>query len=259
MQLGIGGLLLGIYTFAVRGERIPASLSRRAWLYLIAIGIGNFAIVRVVFVLALSRLPATTHAYLVNFVGIVTMLISAAWLREAPRIHQIGGRAARSGRTARLLPRSAPPSELSGIFLVGIGVLTLATTNNLTRKLGLESGHLLSNNVVSALTLLIGGLPVVAAGLVTDGPLPIRDGVTWGIVLFNAVIGLALGVTVFNRTLRTLRSYEASVLATTGVVLTPLFAVPILGETLDARQAAGIAMMLAGVALVQIRRSARAP
>lgn len=78
----------------------------------------------------------------------------------------------------------------------------------------------------------------------------------WAIVALNGVVGVALTLAVFNRVLRTLRSYEASLLASSGVIYTALFAVPILGEALGLHQLAGIALMLVGLALVQVRRSA---
>ena len=57
-----------------------------------------------------------------------------------------------------------------------------------------------------------------------------------------------------NYVLRTLRSYEASILAGSGVIWTAVFAVQILGERLALHQIVGIAMMLVGFSLVQVRR-----
>ncbi len=84
LQIAIGGSLLTLYTFVLRGERIPKGLGRRVWVYILLIGIGNFTIVRVLFMLSLERLPATTNIYLVNFVGIVTMLMSIFILKRVP-------------------------------------------------------------------------------------------------------------------------------------------------------------------------------
>ena len=57
-----------------------------------------------------------------------------------------------------------------------------------------------------------------------------------------------------NYVLRTLRSYEASILAGSGVIWTAIFAVPILGERRALHQIVGVAMMLVGFSLVQVRR-----
>jgi drug/metabolite transporter (DMT)-like permease len=62
-------------------------------------------------------------------------------------------------------------------------------------------------------------------------------------------------LTVWLRVLRTLRAYEASILATLGVVFTALFAIPILGEQLEVHELAGIGCMLIGLSLAQFRRA----
>ena len=51
----IRGGLLTLYTFGLRRERIPGGLSRGVWASIIWVGIGNFTIVRVLFMLSLER------------------------------------------------------------------------------------------------------------------------------------------------------------------------------------------------------------
>ena len=102
-------------------------LGYQAWAYIIAIGVCNFTIVRVLFMLSLERLPATTHAYLVNFVGIVTMLMSIVILQERPSVFQIVG-AALAIAGLHVFFRAIPlPSEFIGVIYVAIAVLALAS------------------------------------------------------------------------------------------------------------------------------------
>ena len=91
LQYAIGGLAITLYTFVIRRERIPNDLPRNAWSYILWIGLLNFVVVRVMFLLALERLPATTHAYLINFVGIATMVLSIYFLGERPSFVQMSG------------------------------------------------------------------------------------------------------------------------------------------------------------------------
>jgi drug/metabolite transporter (DMT)-like permease len=79
-----------------------------------------------------------------------------------------------------------------------------------------------------------------------DWPPPVVGWTNWGIILLNAIIGVAIVLTVCNYILRTLRSYEASILASSGVIYTAILAVPILGEVLALHQIVGIAMVLVG-------------
>ena len=177
------------------------------------IGVGNFTIVRVLFMLSLDRLPATTHAYLVNFVGVVTMLMSIASCRSGPPLCQILGAALAVSGLHVFFREIPPPSEFIGAIYVAIAVLALASNNNITRKLAVVTRDGLSNTIISTVALWIGGLPVVLAGLMIDWPPPVVGWINWGIILLNAIIGVAIVLTVFNYMLRTLRSYEASILA----------------------------------------------
>ena len=254
LQIAIGGSLLTLYTFQWRGERIPKGLGRQVWAYIIWIGVCNFTIVRVLFMLSLDRLPATTHAYLVNFVGIVTMLMSIFILKERPSICQILGAALAISGLRVFFREIPPPSELIGVVYVAIAVLALASTNTITRKLALVTRDSLSNTIISTVALWIGGLPIVVAGLMIDWPPPMVGWKNWSIILLNAIVGIAIGLTVLNYVLRTLRSYEVSILAGSGVVWTAIFSVPILGERRALHQIVGIAMMLVGFSLVQVRR-----
>ena len=102
-------------------------------------------------------------------------------------------------------------------------------------------------------------VPVIAWGICTDLPPAVSGFTNWTIIALNGVVGVAVLMTVFNKILRTLRSYEASILASSTVVFTVLLAYPILGERPDGYQIAGIALLLVGVVLAQLRSGFRGP
>jgi multidrug transporter EmrE-like cation transporter len=66
------------------------------------------------------------------------------------------------------------------------------------------------------------------------------------IILLNAIVTIAIGLTVLHYVLRTFRSYEVSILGGSGVIGTAIFAVSILGERLALHQIVETATMLAG-------------
>jgi drug/metabolite transporter (DMT)-like permease len=101
---------------------------------------------------------------------------------------------------------------------------------------------------------LIGGSITVIFGIAMDFPPRVEGFSNWGILLYSGIVMIALGLTVWNKILRTLRSYEASILGASTVIWTALLAIPILGETLTPNEIAGIALMIVGLALVQVRR-----
>lgn len=255
LQIAFGGSLLSLYTFGVRRERIPRGLSRRVWAYIAGIGICSFTIVRLAGMFSLERLPATTYAYLLNFVFIVTMGMSILFLKERPTFLQIVGAILAVVGLRVFFSEIPAPSAFIGVAYVAIAVVALACYNTLARQLGLVAPRELSNNIISTLALWIGGVPVVVAGLLTDSPPPTMSLSHWGIIGFNGLVNIAIVLTVFNHVLRTLRSYEASILATSGVIYTAILSIPILGEHLDLREVIGITMMVCGLALAQIRGS----
>jgi O-acetylserine/cysteine efflux transporter len=207
---------------------------------------------------ALDYLPATTHTYMVNFIGFITMGMSAIILKELPTVFQIlGAVLAFSGLRVFFVE---PPrgGELLGVFMVLIGITGVAYTNNIARKLAIETENKISNNIISTLAILIGGSGAVVIYLLIDGfPPVVPTWKDWAVIFYAGMVTRAFGLTVWNLILRTLRSYEASILGASTVIWTSILAVIILDETLAINQIIGITMMLVGLALVQVRRGIR--
>lgn len=251
----IGMIALAGYTFGLRREKIPP-MSRTVWMYIIAIGICNFVLGRIFSTLALDRLPATTSTYLSNFIGFITMGMSIFILKESPTVWQVLG-AVVAFLGLRVFFDVVPTGyELVGVGFTLTGITAVAFTNNIARKLALITQNGISNTVISTLALLIGGSITVVAGLALDGPPQVNGAIAWGTLLYSGIVQVALGLTVWNHILRVLRSYEASILGASTVFWTALLAVPMLGEVLKWNQIAGIALMLVGLALVQVRAGA---
>jgi drug/metabolite transporter (DMT)-like permease len=193
-------------------------------------------------------------AYIGNFIGFVTMGMSIFILKETPTLFQLlGAGIAITG--LRIFYLEAPSAnEMVGILFILTGIVAVAYTNNIARKLGLITQNKLSNNIVSTLAILIGGTLTVVSGILLDWPPKISGWNNWAIVLYTGVFSLSIGLTVWNHILRTLRSYEASILGASTVIYTTLLAVLLLGERPALNQIVGIGFMLTGLILVQVRR-----
>ena len=254
LQILFGGIFMTWWTFGWRRARVPAGLGRAVWLRIIWIGVANFAIVRVFFILSIDRLPATTHAFLVNLVGVATMVLSVIMLGERPSIVQIAGALLALAGVGVFFRDIPAPTQLTGACFTLGGVVALATTNNVARGLSFMTDGRLTTEVLSTVALWIGGIPVVVAGLSLHWPPPVSEPWHWAVIVASGAVIIAFGMTVWNHVLRTLRSYEASVLAACAVIFAAIFAMPILGETLGVREGAGIVLMVAGVSLTQVRR-----
>lgn len=251
--MAIGMATMSIYTFVIRRERIPKGLSREVWLYIILIGICNFTVGQLFINLALEKLPATTHNYLLNFIGFVTMAMSIFIMKETPYVFQIiGAVVAIAG--LRVFFAEAPGAEtIVGIAYISAAIFAIAFTNNIARKLAQITNNGLSNNIISTIAILVGGGLVVVFGLITQWPIQIGRPEYLIVTAYNGIVSMAIGLTAWNFVLRTLRSYEASVLGATGIIWTALMAIPILREQLQLNEIIGMVMMLLGIVLVQIR------
>ena len=254
MSVGVGMAGLAIYTFVIRQERIPKGLPRNVWFYIIAIGFFNFFLARTTLTLSLDLLDATTNTYLVNFVGFVTMGMSIFILKESPTLFQLLGAVIALLGLRVFFKEIPPPSELRGVLLILVGIMGIAYTNNITRKLTIITNNQLSNNIISTMALLIGGGLLVLVGILVDWPPQIAGAANYATLFYTGLVMIAFSMTVWNYILRTLRSYEASILGASTVIWTAVLAIPILGETLSGNEVWGIILMLVGLALVQVRQ-----
>ncbi len=249
----VGMCAMSIYTFVIRRERVPRGLGRQVWILIIGIGIGNFVISRFANSLVLSVLPATTATYLGNFVGFVTMALSIFILREKPTIYQLMGAVVAIIGLRVFFAEIPPTDEILSIGLRFVGMLATAYTNNTARKLAIMTNNELSNNIVSTVALLIGGSLAVVVGIAAGWPPHVEGWQNWGTILYSGLVTIAFGLTVWNHILRTLRSYEASLLGSSTVIWTALLAIPFLGEHLQPNQVLGIVITFVGLAIVQLR------
>lgn len=254
LSVAVGMVGLSIYTFGIRKERIPRGLPRTVWIYIFSIGFFNFLVGRITLTVSLDLLEATTNTYLVNFIGFITMGMSIFILKESPTLFQLLGAVAAVLGLRVFFTEIPPASELFGLVLILVGITGVAYTNNITRKLSIVTNNQISNNIISTVALLIGGGMLVFVGILVDWPPQISGAANLGTLFYAGLVMIAFSMTVWNHILRTLRSYEASILGASTVIWTALLAIPILGETLSLNEIWGIILMLVGLALVQVRQ-----
>ncbi len=256
LSMLVGMATMSLYTFVIKKERIPHELmTKKIWSYVLQIAFFNFVTGTLSF-FSLKFLPATTNTYLTNFIGFITMGMSMVILKEMPGFYQVFGAVLAFSGLRVFFPEPPQGGEIIGVIMILVSITGVAYTNNIARKLAIETENKISNNIISTLAILIGGSVAVIIYLIVDGWPPYVPTVwDWAIIIYMGVVTRAIGLTVWNLILRTLRSYEASILGASTVIWTSILAVFILGETLTRNQIIGIAMMLGGLILVQVRRS----
>ena len=142
-------------------------------------------------------------------------------------------------------------TEILALSVLSFGVLCLALTNVWIRQLSAQEDSGLSSTMLATTTIILGGLPLALYGLATDLPLVPISAFQWFVIVLNASVVLSFGLIIWSYALRTIRSYEASVLASSGVIYVALFSVPILGDQIEWFEWCGIGIMLLGLILMQ--------
>ncbi len=91
-------------------------------------------------------------------------------LKESPTLFQLLGAVVALFGLNSFFVEIPPPSEITGILFISVGILGIAYTNNITRKLTIITKNELSNNIISTMALLIGGGILVLVGILIDWP-----------------------------------------------------------------------------------------
>lgn len=253
----VGLIAMNVYTFFIKKERIPRELmTKQVWLYVLQIAFFNF-VMGTLSMVALDYMPASTNSYLSNFIGFITMALSIIILKEVPGIWQILGAVIAFSGLRVFFPVAPQGLAMVGAILVFISITGIAYTNNIARKLAIITENKISNNIISTLAITIGGSVAIIIYILIDGFPPVVPSFSdWAVILFSGLVAKAIGLTVWNLILRTLRSYEASILGASSIIWTALLAVLILHEKIELYQIIGIVMMLVGLILVQVRSGA---
>lgn len=243
-------LPLGIYTNQLQELKNQSIFT---WMKLITLGVLFYSFTQAAQFLGLLYLPAATTSLLLSFTAVVVALLGISFLKEIPNsIQWIGTILYLVGVLVFFYPNYLPESQVIGFIVAGVGVLANALSSILGRNIN-RSGKL-SPVAVTIATMGVGGILLLAAGIIIEGP-PEFSLVSWGIILWLAIVNSALAFTLWNKTLRTLSAMESSIINNTMFFQIAILAWMFLGETLSWGQITGIFIAIIGTLLVQVKRT----
>jgi drug/metabolite transporter (DMT)-like permease len=232
------------------GPRRCGRLSRGVWIRLTVIGIAQYALGNGALFLALRTVSSTAASLAISLVPIPIVLLEVAYLRERPsRVHLLGILITIGGSVLFF------STGLTGITKPAIGLLALATISfAVLPVLGrdLARARTVSNTTLTAVPLAIGGAVLLIIASACEG-LPHMALTAWGIVVGLALVNTLAGYLLFNHALHRLHAGEANILLNLTPVATALIAWGALGDRLTAFQMGGIAVVIAGASLAQLR------
>lgn len=227
-------------------------LRRRNWLHLIVLALLWYTVTQGAQFVSLSYLPAATVNLLLSFSAVVVAGLGIVLIGEQPSRTQWGGLLLYLlGAGIFFYPVSLSQSEFIGVAVALLGVLT----NSLSAVIGrsLNRAHVLPPVLMTTVTIGIGGIILLAVGIVTQG-LPPLSLTSIAVIGWLAAVNTALAFSLWNLTLKTLSALESSIINNMMMIQIPILAWIFLGEALTWKAAVGLLVALLGILIVQMRR-----
>jgi drug/metabolite transporter (DMT)-like permease len=250
MRYAIAALMLAPpVLFSARERTILFSLNRKDWLNLTLLGIVIYTLAQSAQFVSLAYLPAAMVSLILNLTPTMVGIMSIFWRQErANRMQWVGIVVTLGGTLLYFLPIIEGRLAVIGIAAALVGLVTNSGATLMGRHINLQS-HLsplvitfVSMGIGSALMLLSGGL---LYGFGSPSPLD------WGIIVWMALVNTAFAFTLWNKTQRVLAPVESSIILNLMMPLIALLAWAFLGETLTAKEIAGLVLVGMGVLIVQ--------
>ena len=225
------------------------ALESSDWRRLSLLGVIFYALTQGAQFLGLALLPAVTLSLILSFSPAAVALLGIPLLGErlAPR-QWVGVALFVAGASIYFFPSAAPRAAM-GLAVAVVGLLANSGGAILGRSVNRRRN--LHPLIVTLVSMGVGSFVLLATGLAVEG-IPSLDLSGWAIVLWLAVVNTALAFTLWNYALRDLSAVEASLINNTMMIQIAVLAWLFLGESVGAREAAGLLVAVLGVVLVQV-------
>jgi len=226
-------------------------------LLLVLAGVGGYTIAQGLQFVGLYYLPAVTTSFLLNFTPFFVLVLSVGLLGEGTSLAQLGGVGlALFGAWAFFSQQAALGGQVLGVLIVIASGLGWACYVVVARMLQ-QSGSMGPLRLTTT-TMGIGVVGMAAMTIMTGQYAPLTSsGIL--IVVWLATANTALAFFMWNWSLKTIPAYELTVFQDLMLVEITVFAFVFLQETITPLMIGGMALVLVGVLIVQLkaRRSPR--
>jgi len=239
-----GAFLVLLPWLLTRSRSTLQSLDGKAWLKLTLMGILGFAVGNTALFLGLKTLNATTGAFLMNGIPLITLIIGAILLKEHPgRLQWFGVAVALAGGTIYFWG-NVELNQREGVLWLVVAVVSLASYGLFGRSMAKGRG---------ADPIILTAIPMgIGAGLLLalDWPSSLPNGPTLGVMLWLTVVNSAFAFWLWNHALEHLQAFEISVMGNLMPIGTALISGLLLHEEVPLQSWQGMLLTLAGVILV---------
>jgi len=218
---------------------------------LVVAGLTGYTVAQGFQYVGLFFLPAVTTSFLLNFTPIFVLLIGMVTLNEKPSRLQITGLViALAGAYLFFYERISWQGEWLGVVVVLVSGLGWAVYVIVVRRLQMTKA--LSSLRLTTVTMGVGvaGMLILSAATEEIAPLTLNVLI---VVVWLATVNTAVAFFLWNWVLKTVPSYELTMVQNLMLIEIALFAFVFLQETITTLMVMGMALVLCGALAVQLR------
>ena len=218
---------------------------------LVAAGIGGYTIAQGLQFVGLFYLPAVTTSFLLNFNPFFVLILTVGLLGEGTSLAQLGGVGlALVGAWSFFSQQAGLGGQAFGILIVLASGLGWACYVVVVRML--QKSASMNSLRLTTTTMGIGVVGMVVLTVISGQYAPLTTGDVLDIV-WLATANTALAFFMWNWSLKTIPAYELTVFQDLMLIEIAVFAFVFLQETITPFMVLGIALVLLGVMIVQLR------
>ena len=242
---------LVLLPFMISKRQTIRDISPETWFHLTLIGLSAYTVGNGALFWGLKYLPATTTSFLMGISPLLILFGGVIFLKEVPSRLQVVGLMISLVGNAVFFSSGLQPGEPLGIAIVAFGLLGFTAFGILGRGLARDKR---TNTIhLTGIPLGIGGGLLLLIAVPLEG-WPIFNQKVLLIILWLAIINTAVAYILYNHALKTITALEMNVFLNLSPLGTAALAWFLLGESLSFKELFGVAIVIIGVTLVQVRR-----
>lgn len=243
-------ILLLPFIFRRKPREAICRLTRKEWLLFAGLGLLAYPINQGAIFLAMTYLPNTTISLITNMSPILLAILGGLFLNEKLDDKQYLGIAVTiAGALVFFLPVVDGKVNATGVLLSFITLFANVIQTIIVRKM-LKSGDYPAL-LVTVIPMGIGAV-LMGGGTSVWEWIPRISLMVWGVLLVLSLVNTAIAFTVWNVALQRLTAVEANVISNTMLVQVAILSWIFLGDVVTWKMAGGMALVIAGVVMVNL-------
>jgi drug/metabolite transporter (DMT)-like permease len=232
-------------------RQVIGALGWRDWLLLTGLALLTYPLNQGGLFVALSYLPNTTVSLLQNFGPVFIALLGGLMLKETVNGRQYLGMAVLiAGALVFFLPLQSINLSVPGLIASVVTLMSNVFGSLFSRKI-LRVGKY-PVIVMTGVCMGIGSI-VMMAGSAAWEWIPRISLHMWIILIYLALVNTAMAFMIWNTSLQRLTAFEANIINNTMLVQIAILSWIFLGDAITWKMAAGMALVMGGAVLVNLR------